>query len=64
MLLAVLIHSEWLCGSILPSAIVVDAYLYIVLAFAGLPVFMDVAVFISTKVLNTNDNNNTLLVNL
>ena len=63
MLLAVLIHSEWLCGSILPSAIVVDAYLYIVLAFAGLPVFMDVAVF-STKVLNTNDNNNTLLVNL
>lgn len=34
--------------------------LYIVLAFAGLPFVMDVAVYISTNVLNNNDNSKTL----
>ena len=60
MLLAVFINSEGLCGRILSSAIVMDTTLYIVLAFAGLPFVMDVAVYISTNVLINNDNSNTL----
>ena len=38
--------------------------LYIVLALAGLHVFMDVAVNISTNALNTNDDSNILLTNI
>ena len=34
--------------------------LYIALAFAGLPVFMDVVIYISTNALSNNDNSNTL----
>lgn len=50
--------------------ILIEVYLntedlsYIVLALAGLPVFWDVAISNSINVLNTNDNSNTLLVNL
>ena len=55
MLLAVVINSERLGGCVLPSSIVMDATLYIVLALAGPPVLMGFAINISTDVLNINN---------